>query len=46
MSDGLTKLGENIADKLPDAITATGVNDFGDLVLNVKLDKIPKVVEF
>ncbi len=46
MSDDLTELGENIANKLSDAITATGVSEFGDLVLNVKLDKIPKVVEF
>ena len=46
MSEILTELGETIAAKLPSAITASGVNDFGELVLNVKLDKIPKVVEF
>ena len=46
MSNTLTDLGEVIASKLPDAVTASGVSDFGDLVLNVKLDKITKVVEF
>jgi NADH-quinone oxidoreductase subunit C len=46
MSDVLTELGETIAAKLPDAVTASGVSDFGDLVLNVKLDQIPRVVEF
>jgi len=46
MSNTLTDLGEVIASKLPDAVTASGVSDFGDLVLNVKLDKITKVAEF
>ena len=46
MSNTLTDLGEVIASKLPDAVTASGVSDFGDLVLNVKLDKITNVVEF
>ena len=35
MSDALIELGEAIAEKLPDAVTASGVSDFGDLVLNV-----------
>jgi NADH-quinone oxidoreductase subunit C len=46
MSEVLTELGETIAAKLPDAITASGVSDFGELVLNIKLDQIPRVVEF
>ena len=46
MSNTLTDLGDVIASKLPDAVTASGVSDFGDLVLNVKLDKITNVVEF
>ena len=39
MSNTLTDLGEVIASKLPNAVTASGVNDFGELVLNVKLEK-------
>ena len=46
MSNTLTDLGEVIASKLPNAVTASGVNDFGELVLNVKLEKIVTVVEF
>lgn len=46
MSNTLTDLGELIATKLPGAITASGVSDFGELVLNVKLKKITNVVEF
>ena len=46
MSNTLTDLGELIATKLPGAITASGVSDFGELVLNVKLEKITNVVEF
>ena len=46
MSNTLTDLGEVIASKLPDAVTASGVSDFGDLVLNVKLDKSLKLWNF
>ena len=46
MSNTLTDLDELIATKLPGAITASGVSDFGELVLNVKLEKITNVVEF